>query len=294
MRDMFNKIFFTQIPRRDVGLFRILFCLTLLAAHVLFLPFHLSFYTASISQGISLPLIQLAGVFQKECVLVLALLIILGLLFAAIGLHTRIALLLTTVMFFIFYKPVLNILSLHHAQLPFFTLLILSLSPGVTSLSYFKQSKTVRGYVDSWPLQLPIVLLGLSYFATGFWKIVDGGIQQFNGEVLQYYLAFYGMIRGIELSLFLSGLPLWVLGLLSTAVIIFQITFLLVFLFPGVKRYYIIAGILFHTAIFVLFHIGDFPLFYASVYLATLHYNTAARFFAHIRNKMHQPIRTCS
>lgn len=268
MRQFFTQIFFRSIPAEDVGLFRILFCATVLIGHIIFLPFHLSLYRASVGSDVELFFVSaltnnefLAGAF-------LAVLLAVALFCASAGWRPRASLLLATVTFFLFYKPVMDTLTLHHAQLPFFVLLILSVSPGIEALSVQRKSRKQKAYVDSWPVQLPLVLLGLSYFATAFWKIVEGGIAQFNGDVLQYYLAFYGLSAGIELSVFLAGIPPWILAVLGTYVVFFQLTFLLMFVFPRAKPLYVLSGICFHFAILALFHIATFPLFYTSVYFA--------------------------
>ena len=292
MSALFTRLFFQPISGQDIGMFRTLFCGTVLIGHVLFLPFHLSFYSASIDADIKLFLINFFPDMQYALVLTLALTITAGLTLTIFGAFTRPALIVATASFFIFYKPVIDILTLHHAQLPFLILLILSVTPHIGAFSFFRQNKpSTEGItVNSWPLVLPLLLLGISYFGAGYWKIIDGGLPQFTGEVLQYYLAYYGFIRGIDISLFLSGLPLWILAILSTGVIIFQISFLLIFIFPTLEKLYIPIGILFHISIIVLFHISDFPLFYASAYFASLRYQTTKQVFQKLRslyNKLH-------
>lgn len=278
------SVFTQPVIAADIGLFRTLFCTSVLLGHLLFLPFHLSFYAASIAAHLPLFGITLFAPYEWLGVLALAVIVAVSLTVAAAGYCTRVALWIATLSFFLFFKPIIDTLTLHHAQLPFFILLTLALAPGATALNWRQilrlQPLDSRDHrpIAQWPLTLPLVLLGISYFGASFWKIVDGGIGQFSGDVLRYHLAFYGLIRDADIPLLLAGLPLWVLGIASSGVILFQTTFLLALAFPRLRRYYVVTGIAFHTGIMLVFHIATFPLFYASAYFALLRWHTFQKF----------------
>jgi uncharacterized membrane protein YphA (DoxX/SURF4 family) len=109
---------------------------------------------------------------------------------------------------------------------------------------------TSRFTTAMWPLRLIQVLLALSYFSTGMAKLIYSGLEWMNGYTLQSIIFSDAVSFGIPLGIWLAqqyGLCV----LLSIATILFEVFFFVILFVPRLSPYFLVAGALFHTTIFM-------------------------------------------
>lgn len=104
-----------------------------------------------------------------------------------------------------------------------------------------------------WPLRLIQWVIVLTYFSAGISKLVNGGLDWFNGHTLAYYLAQDG-IKWLDAA----GPGMWlaqhpsILSLLSVGTVLFELTFVLAVLFPRIAWVYVAGGTALHIGIYML------------------------------------------
>jgi predicted DCC family thiol-disulfide oxidoreductase YuxK/uncharacterized membrane protein YphA (DoxX/SURF4 family) len=167
------------------------------------------------------------------------------------------------------YSFVYSFREYHHPEaILLLTLSILALSPagGVLSLDDLikRRREAVRnrrfeeanisgqiGVFSRWPLLLIQWLFALVYMSSAYSKLANAGLDWINGYTLQYDLAMDGMRRGIPLGQWASQFHLFAqLG--STVVLLFQLTFFIVLIFPVLAILYLPVGVTFHSLVYLL------------------------------------------
>jgi uncharacterized membrane protein YphA (DoxX/SURF4 family) len=312
-----NQLWFATTSRYHYGLFRILFVggfFVLPALINVVWPGH-----HQISRVARLAALEGASEELAQPVLLLRLLplpvtppwwlgplIIVLAVLATIGLATRVAL-VGLAAGYLYAGSILNSYGFiaHDTTLPMLVLLVLAFSPGIDDLSldaYWRSRAGPRsserrwtGFgrrVPVWPAHLILVLLALVYFASGYAKVRESGIDWGDGETLQSYAtdpqpapyflqdpeADRSTFRdgvGLESFLYSSGRPSWVLravaendvvaGFMSTASLLWELTFPLVIVWRRLLPWYLGTGLVFHGAVtlgFGLYSFYSYPLCY--------------------------------
>ncbi|HET7599867.1 MAG TPA: HTTM domain-containing protein [Gemmatimonadales bacterium] len=100
-----------------------------------------------------------------------------------------------------------------------------------------------------WPLRTVQWLLVLAYLSAGLSKLVNGGLDWFNGYTLVYYFAQDGLRWGVPLGLELARHPT-LASLLSVGAVLLELTFALAVLAPRLAPAYVLAGVVMHGLIF--------------------------------------------
>jgi uncharacterized membrane protein YphA (DoxX/SURF4 family) len=112
------------------------------------------------------------------------------------------------------------------------------------------ETNSQRFVTAIWPLRLVQVLLALAYFSTGLAKLVYGGLQWMNGYTLQNMIFGDAILWGRTAGIWLAQQHTLCV-LLSVGTILFEVFFFLTLFIPRIIPYFIIAGTLFHTFIFI-------------------------------------------
>ena len=102
-----------------------------------------------------------------------------------------------------------------------------------------------------WPLRLAQWLLVLIYLSAGTSKLLNGGLQWFNGYTLAYYIGDDAIERGSALGLWLAQHVVLV-QLISIGAIATELGFGGVLLWPRLVWLFVLAGIGLHVGIYVL------------------------------------------
>jgi hypothetical protein len=129
-----------------------------------------------------------------------------------------------------------------------------------------------------WPLRLVQWMYALTYFAAGVEKLVNGGLAWLQGTTLAYYFAVDALHRGHPLGVWLAGRADW-LPPVAFASLLFELTFPLAVLVPGLAIWFVAFGFFFHLGVYVIHgppffeHMALFVVFIGAIRrdLAALH-----------------------
>ncbi len=102
-----------------------------------------------------------------------------------------------------------------------------------------------------WPLRLVQWMFALTYFAAAVEKLVNGGLSWFKGTTLAYYFALDALHRNHPLGVWLAERADWLVPLALTSVI-FELTFPLAVLVPGLAIWFVVFGISFHLSVYII------------------------------------------
>jgi predicted DCC family thiol-disulfide oxidoreductase YuxK len=102
-----------------------------------------------------------------------------------------------------------------------------------------------------WPLRLAQWLLILIYLSAGTSKLLNGGLQWFNGYTLAYYIGDDALERGSVLGVWLAQ-HVGLVQLMSVGAIAIELGFGGVLLWPRLVWLFVLAGIGLHVGIYVL------------------------------------------
>jgi len=115
------------------------------------------------------------------------------------------------------------------------------------------ESRSAHGQESAlarWPLRLMQWLLVMAYFSGGLSKVLNGGLEWFNGYTLAYLVGKDAVERGSTLGVWLSGqIPL--LRVLSVVAVATELGFAGAILLPRFTWLFLLAGAGLHTAIYV-------------------------------------------
>jgi predicted DCC family thiol-disulfide oxidoreductase YuxK len=111
------------------------------------------------------------------------------------------------------------------------------------------------GLAYGYAMQSMWVFVGLAYYFPGLWKISRGWLQWLSGTALQDYIALAGeLVPWTPLQLWIVRHPL-LMSLGSGLVVIFELGFIFVILFPRLRPFAGLLGLAFHTATYLVLKI---------------------------------------
>jgi len=272
MNKFFDRYFYQPVAPHCLNLFRFLFCF--------FLACQFFSFGFQRPQGIFYPIFLFelfhVDLMSKVSFAVSAFVLIAALLFSAIGLFTRVSLILASI-FFLYHMGTIQGFSnfqfssyvSHSTNIIFFILIILSVSPGVSvwGLDGLRRRKGQRlpsnqndMAIPNWPVQLIKLTLTLAYFGAGYCKLLEGGIYWADGYTFQAYLLKYAMFYEIDITYWLAQ-QYEVCVLLSIFILVFEITFPIIIFIPRLTWIYVIGGLMFHGMSLWTMRINYFPYF---------------------------------
>jgi hypothetical protein len=94
-------------------------------------------------------------------------------------------------------------------------------------------------------------MFALTYFAAGTEKLVNGGLGWFKGTTLAYYFAVDALHRNHPVGIWLAERADW-LPPLAVASLLFELTFPLAVLVPGLAIWFVAFGIPFHLSVYII------------------------------------------
>ncbi len=152
-------------------------------------------------------------------------------------------------------------LGYHYDIAPIFVFIIFALS-GL--------EKESNNMIPAWPTYLIRFYLGLIYLSAGSSKIINSGLSWITGESIKYSF----LLRSLEVE---SDLPLHFANsqviciVISVLTLIFELFFWTINLLPKYKFLYLIAGLIFHTTIFLSMGL-NFSFYFGPMYLVLIPY----------------------
>jgi hypothetical protein len=184
---------------------------------------------------------------------------------ALVGFTTRTSLFLLALGMWFFVSHAYSYADVHHPQAPFaIFLMALAFSPAGESLSIDAVLRRRRARATGepapiagssetamWPLKLAHVVLAMTYFSTGFTKLLVGGFAWMNGYTLQNYIFGDGLYRTIPAGIWLAHQHTLCV-LLAIGTILFELFYFVSILVPRVARLFFVGGILFHIGLYVI------------------------------------------
>lgn len=179
-----------------------------------------------------------------------------SLLGAALGVRTRLLVVVALVMFFIYFGQILELSYVRRkTNLIPFILLILAVAPDLRRCRpsvWFAALRRIRQpdpiLTPAWPLMLVKFVLAWSYFSSGLSKIRNTGWSWASGDVLQASLAERALANDLPLALWLAGQPV-LCQLASIVTLVFEFGFWTVLLLPRFGPLYALAGLGFHVTV---------------------------------------------
>ena len=115
----------------------------------------------------------------------------------------------------------------------------------------FDEQKKNDLVFNSWSLQLIRISIAMVYFLSSLEKIFISQLSWLKPDTLKTYMRFHET----SLSAFIIQHDLLCI-LISVGTILFQLSFILIIFFPGLKWIWIVGGILFHTGTLLVMEIG--------------------------------------
>ena len=112
------------------------------------------------------------------------------------------------------------------------------------------------------------VLLALVYLSAGVEKLLATGLRWTDGQSLQSYLIEHYLYSGRRQALFVAGRPL-LCRAASTGVLMWELSFWLVLVFPPLTWIYVVAGLLFHAGTAVTMRI-NYWIYFCPAYVVFL------------------------
>ena len=236
----------TEILSRDSynqpRLFLILFCVALAVQLLLGLRQQLRYFQTEPAR-IYGPPPRLLGVFALPSLTtvqfqILGMMFILSLLCAALNLAPRLSLLLALPCYFLYFNPIMSLAYVQRkTNLIPIVLLVLLFAPAIGG------PLTQAGAL--WPLSLIKIAVVQMYFSAAAQKLRHTGLRWCNGESLRAYLIEHYLWGDTTHALKLARLPR-VCAVLSSGILVFEMTFWLVLLWPQLTLPYVVGGIVFH------------------------------------------------
>ena len=243
---------------------------------------------------------------------------------AALGLACRLSL-LTLAALNLYLGATLNSHGFiaHDTTLPTIFLLILAFTPGVSacSLDALIAARRARGRdwvrlgapLPVWPVRLLLVVMALVYFAAGYAKLRETGLEWANGNTLQAYItdpqpapylladpdtgadAFRDGV-GLESFLYSSGRPSPVarviagsdllMALCAATSLFWELTFPIVIVVRRLLPWYLLVGLAFHVIVSISFGLHSFYAF-ALCYVVFLDWPRTIEWTRHALGSVH-------
>jgi vitamin K-dependent gamma-carboxylase-like protein len=189
---------------------------------------------------------------------------------ALVGFRTRTALFLLALGEWVFVSHAYSYGDVHHNQALFaIFLLALAFSPAGESLSIDallrrRQARSQGAAVEAprsdlamWPLKLAHVLLALTYFSTGFTKLLVGGFRWMNGYTLQISVMSDAIPGNLPLGIWLAQHHTLCI-VLSVFTLLFETFYFVSLLMPRIAPLFFLGGVFFHIGLYLT---GGHPFF---------------------------------
>jgi len=164
--------------------------------------------------------------------------LLVSLLAAALNFAPRLALLTALLCYSLYFHPILSLAYVQRKTnlLPI-VLVMLLFAPGIGA--------PLKEAAPLWPLWLIKVSVALMYFSAGLQKLRRGGLRWVDGRSLQAYLVQHYLWGDTRRALKLANQPRLCM-LLSSILLLFELSFWVVLVFPRLTVFYLVAGIAFH------------------------------------------------
>lgn len=208
--------------------------------------------------------------------------LVLSLLAAALGIKTRLALILSAVTYFLYYGNQLGFSKspfedyvYHSKNLAFFTLVMLSIGRETTVFTLdnlrnngWKGFSRVGNKIAGIPITTSIqLLIGIAYVGSAVTKLTND-ISWLEGHTLQASLWKKYLLFDNELAYFLLH-DFLLCQIFSYFTVFFELTFIIGIFIKRVRWFYVILGILFHLNIYLTMNI-NFGFYFYGLYLVFL------------------------
>ncbi len=118
---------------------------------------------------------------------------------------------------------------------------------------------TEKSAVYALPLRFVMLLLGMLYFFAGVWKFVIGGIGWATGDTMRNILYAQWFRLDWVPQFRIDNYP-FLYHSAGVGVVVFELAFIFAILFPKHRKYAAIAGLLFHTSVYLFAHINFWTL----------------------------------
>lgn len=122
-----------------------------------------------------------------------------------------------------------------------------------------------KAQVEAWALRLMQCVVAMVYFQAGLEKLLISGIDWLSPETLRSHLLAHPTPLGLQVA---ESTVLCSLG--GVFLMSFQLGFICILFFPSLKYVFLLAGVCFHIATFVLLGIGGIVSFWYLVYIIWL------------------------
>ena len=189
-----------------------------------------------------------------------------GLLGATVGILPQFFLLVALIAYFFYFNPIMPLAYIQRkTNLIPIVLLILLLSPGL--------SQPLAQPTPLWPLWLVKAALAQLYLSAGVQKLRRSGWQWSDGYSLQAYLVEHYLWADTPAAWWLAQ-RLWLCRWISRLTLIFEVSVVLILVFPALTPLYVVGGLLFHLAtgltmrIHYLIYLGPVYLVFMAEYIA--------------------------
>lgn len=234
---------FTPTGLNQVRMFLILFCVTLAGQVLLNFRDQLAYFQTAPMRVYGEPLLVL-GRYKLPTPSTrqfrgAGIGLILSLLCATVGWYPQLFLLLALSCYFVYFRPILSLAYVQRkTNLIPLVLVILLFSPAV--------AQPLNQAAPLWPLVLIKIALVQMYLSAGLQKLRHAGWQWCDGKSLQAYLFEHYLWGDTKAAWWLAQQPR-LCQILSSGALLFELTFVLVLVFPALTIAYVLAGLLFHA-----------------------------------------------
>ena len=166
--------------------------------------------------------------------------LIVSLVCAALSFVPRLFLALALLSYFLYFNPIMSLAYVQRkTNLIPLVLLVLLFAPGTGG--------PLTQETPQWPLWLIKIGVAQMYFSAAVQKLRHAGWRWCNGRSLRAYLMDHYLWGDSELALKLARLP-GVCMALSSVILVFELTFFLILLWPQLTLIYVVVGIAFHLS----------------------------------------------
>ena len=205
-------------------------------------------------------------IFGMQGYYILRAILLLFLFMAGFGVLTRISLILSALVFFLYEYPICHYINLHTTPIVLITLILLSISPGVSFISVdTRLGKKSNPLTPMWTYKAIMLNLALVYFSAFCAKMVNTGFSWGNGHHLSNYIIEQALASNNSIG-FWAASHLTFMRFISIFTLFFEASFLLtLFNRLWLRLLYVVVALCFHIGVGFLMDIY-FILIFSYVY----------------------------
>lgn len=286
LASFYQRTFFQQVDSINIGLTRILYCLSLLGAYVYAIYFDNDGWEYLIKNGyynksVKYHLIEFAGLSLYNW---LKYIFLFSLAMAILGLKTRLSLIVASVSYLFYEYPISSIFKPYLNNIAFFTLLILSCSPGIERFSLdrlIKEKKTSlpQLYSLTWPQRAAKLLLGMIYLNAFASKIINSGWSwAISGHYQGYHLQRFSLTQNAFAQWIVTS-PNWVGNTMAITAALIEFAFIFSVFLPSKYDWaFVFLGLSMHLVIFFSMELNFFYIF-TNTYIFLINWERIYHFF---------------